>query len=76
MCSGKPVDKTNTDLVKVFRVEGVLTKSKKVMMLTDEELSASLEYIFKKTTEEVYKFNDNKAVDKIKVMKDGVLLNN
>ena len=41
---------------------------------TDKELSASLEYIFKKTTEEVLKFNDKKAVVKIGVMKDGVLL--
>ena len=42
-------------------------------MLTDEELSASLEYIFKKTTQEVIKFNDKKIVDNIGVMKDGVL---
>ena len=72
MLSVKPVDKTSTELVKVFRAEGVLTKSKKMLMLTDEELSSSLEFIFKKTTDEVIKFNDKKAVNKIGEMKDGV----
>ena len=51
-------------LVKVFRAEGILTKSKEMIMLTDEELSCSLDYIFKKTTEEVLKFNDKKVVEK------------
>ena len=60
-------------LVKVFRAEGILTKSKEMIMLTDEELSCSLDYLFKKTTEEVIKFNDKKVVDKIGMMKDGVL---
>ena len=58
--------------MKGFRAEGFLTKSNKVMVLTDEELNASLEN--KKTTEEDLKFNDKKAVVKIGVMKDGVLL--
>ena len=35
--------KTKADLVKGFRAEGVLTKYNKVMVLTDEELGASLE---------------------------------
>ena len=42
-------------------------------MLTYEELSFSLDYLFKKTTEEVVKFDDKKVVDKIGVKKDGVL---
>ena len=68
----EPVVKTEADLVKGFRAEGVLTKSNKAMTLTDEELGASLEYEFKKTTEEV-KNNDKKAVDSVGVNKDGVL---
>ena len=35
--------KTKADLVKGFRAEGVPTKYNKVMVLTDEELGASLE---------------------------------
>ena len=67
----EPVVKTKADLVKRFRAEGVLTKSNKVMLPTDEELGASLEYGLKKTTE-VLIFNEKKAVDKIEVMKGGV----
>ena len=73
----EPVVKTKADLVKGFRAEGILTESKKVMMLTDEKLGARLENGLKKTTEEVPKevlmFHDKKAVDKTGVMKDGVL---
>ena len=39
----EPVVKTEADLVKGFSAEGVLTKYNKVMVLTDEELGASLE---------------------------------
>ena len=60
--------------MKGFRAEGVPTKSNKVMVLTDEELSASLEYRFKKTAEDVLKSNIKKAVDKTGVMDDRVLL--
>ena len=65
--SGKAID---TDTLRtVFKVEGVQTDiQKKKIMLTDEELSASLEYIFKKCTEEIVKFNEKKVVDKIGVM--------
>ena len=69
----EPVVKTKADLVKGSRAEGVLTESNKVMVLTDEELGASLECGLKKSTEEVLIFNDKKAADKIGVMKDGVL---
>ena len=69
----EPVVKTEADLVKGFRAEGVLTKSNKVMVLTDEDLSASLEYEFKEATEEVIKYNDKKAVDNVGINKDGVL---
>ena len=73
----EPVVKTKADPVKEFRAGGVLTKSAKVMMLTDEELGASLENGLKKTTEEVPEevlmFHDKKAVDKTGVMKDDVL---
>ena len=68
----EPVVKTEADLVKGFRAEGVLAKTNKVMVLTNEELGASLEN--KKTTEEILKFNDKKAVVEIGVMKDGGLL--
>ena len=68
------VVKAKADLAKGFTAEGVLTKSNTVMMLTDEELGASLEYELKKTTQEVLMFNDKKAVDKSGVMKDGVLI--
>ena len=69
----EPVVKTEADLMKGFRAEEVLTKTNKVMVLTDEELGASLEYEFKKTTEVVIKYNDKKAVDNVGVNKDGVL---
>ena len=72
--SGKAEITTITDsLVKVFGANGFQSKSEKKIMLTDEELSASLEYIFKKTTAEVLKFNDKKLVDRLGVMKDGIL---
>ena len=41
----EPVNKTEADLMKGFRAEWVLTKSNKVMVLT-EELGASPEYRF------------------------------
>ena len=66
--------KSNTvNLVEVFGADGFRVKSEKKIMLTEEELSSSLEYIFKKTTAEVLKFNDKKNVDKIGVLKDGIL---
>ena len=70
----EPVVKTKDDLVKGFKAEVIHTNSNKVMILTDEELGTSLDYIFEKTTEEVVMFNDKKAVDKIGVVKDGALL--
>ena len=54
--------------VRVSTVNGV-----KVVRLTDGMLSLSLEYIYRKTTAEVIKFNDKKYVDKIGEMCDGIL---
>ena len=60
-------------MVKVFGADGLQVKSKKRIMLTDEDISASLEFIFKKTTAEVMKFNEKTTVEKIGDINDGIL---
>ena len=56
------------------------TKAKETMIysveLTDEDLSEGLEYLFKKSTQEILKFENMKDVQKIGVMKDDVLFCN
>ena len=44
--------------------------------LTDEDLSKGLEYLFKKSTQEILKFENMKEVQKVGVMKDDVLFCN
>ena len=70
-------------LTGVFRVEGIALKAynkktkvydkKTVLRLSEEELSAALEYLYKKATGELIKFIDKKELDKIGVMKNGVM---
>ena len=58
-----------------FRVNGVKVGEdpSKTISLTDKELSASLEYLYKKATKEVLEFNDKKAIEKTAELQDGVL---
>ena len=48
-------------------------KNHYIPRLTEEQLSASLEYLFKRTTAEVLKYLDKKSIEKKGVMIDGVL---
>ena len=41
--------------------------------LTEEALSADLEYFYKKATAEILNFHDKKYIDKVGVMRDGIL---
>ena len=45
----------------------------KLIKLTDEELSAGLDYLFKKAANEIKEFNKEKDVEKIAIEEDGVL---
>ena len=45
----------------------------KFIRLTEENLSAALEYLFKKATSENFKFNDIKEINKKATLKDGIL---
>merc|ERR1711954_248314 len=44
-----------------------------IVRLSEEELSVGLEYLFKKATQEILKFEKIKDVNKISVMKDEIL---
>ena len=48
-------------------------KTKTVVRLSDAELSAGLEYLYKKATQEILQFENMKDVNKIGVMKDEIL---
>ena len=48
-------------------------KNHYIPRLNDEQLSASLEYLFKRTTAEVLKYLDKKFIEKKGVMIDGIL---
>ena len=41
--------------------------------LSDEDLSQALEYLFKKCTQEILKFENMKDVQKLGVMRDDIL---
>ena len=69
------VGKDDLKLAEVFRVDGVTfhNDETRVFKLTDEALSAGLEYAYKKATAEIFKFNEKATIDKIGEMKDGIL---
>ena len=48
-------------------------KSSVVVKLTDEDLSVGLEYLYKKATQEIIRFENLKEIEKISVMKDDIL---
>ena len=52
---------------------GIQFKGKNHVLITDDDISRSLEYLYKKGTEEVIKFNKPELVRKISIEKDGVL---
>ena len=63
-----------------FRVHGVQCNVEKdgkvktiLVRLSDEDLSVGLEYLFKKTTQEVLKFEKQNEVEKISTLKDEIL---
>ena len=45
----------------------------KQIKLTEDQLSAALDYLFKKATNEVEEFNKKKTIEKIAIKEDGVL---
>ena len=57
----------------VFENQVTKMKTKVLIRLSDEDLSAGLEYLFKKTTQEILKFENKKDVEKISVLKDEIL---
>ena len=61
------VEVCNTDQTK---------QEERVLRLTEEHLSAALEDLFKRATEEVIKFNDKKKIDKIATVQNGILIYN
>ena len=67
-----------TDLFVINGVKCTFSNTKKhqkeiLIRLTDEELSEGLEYLFKKATQEILKFENKKEVEKVGVMKDEIL---
>lgn len=74
----KQMKQADPDAVKLsafFRVNGVVMNNNpnSIITLSDEDLSASLEYIYKKETQVTIKFNEKKALDKLAVLQDGIL---
>ena len=67
------ISEKNGKLTDIFSHKVGMKNESRFVKLTDEALSASLEYVFRKATLEVLKFHDKKAVDKIGEMKDGIL---
>ena len=62
-------------LAELFCVNGVCVTFEKVKIhvrLSDRFLSLSLEYIYKKTSQELIHFNDKKFVQKIGTICDGI----
>ena len=60
-------------LVEYFMMNGVkVGKEKKILALTDEEISASLEYLYKKEATIINKFNDKKLIARVAVLKEEV----
>ena len=62
----------NTKLTDFFKISGITITTNienknqsKILKLSEEALSASLEYSYKKATKEVLHFNDKKVVEKI-----------
>ena len=45
----------------------------KLIRLTDEHLSAALEYLFRKANKEVFQFNNHKDIEKVAILEDGIL---
>ena len=66
--------------VKEFRVQGFFTSAeasgnngRKFFCLSEEDLSASLEYLFAKSSDEVRRYIERSKVDEISVNKNGIL---
>ena len=68
-------DQDELKLTSFFRVNGVKINKdpNRIISVTDKELSASLEYLYKKAAKEVFKFNDKKSVEKVAELHDGIL---
>ena len=72
-------DDAELKLTDAFAINGVECmvgqwKGKKMnVRLTDQDLSSGLDYLFKKATREILKFEDKKVIDKQAVMMDGIL---
>ena len=69
-------ERKSKNLDKIFRINGLCCtlkklKTKVVFRLTDADLSRGLDYLYKKATKEILKFD--KDVDKIGVLKDDIL---
>ena len=57
----------------VFSSVVQLTSSQSIVRLDDKAISLSLDYIYRKTTQEVLQFNDKKMVEKVGTLVNGVL---
>ena len=82
-CENKLWNKNNIENIKLtdfFKINGITITTNienknesKFLKLSEEALSASLEYSYKKATKEVLHFNDKKAVEKIGEISNGIL---
>ena len=68
-------DQNALRLTSFFRVNGVKIDGdpSRMISITDKELSASLEYLYKKAAKEVFQYNDKKSVDRVAEFHDGIL---
>ena len=65
-------------LTEMFMIEGVVCnleqlRNQVLIRLTVEDISQGLEYLYKKATQEIMKFENKKDIEKISVMKDDIL---
>ena len=75
---GDVSEKKVEDLNESFNINGLCCTLKQfkrevVFRLSDADLSQGLDYLYKKATKEIIKFDDKKDVEKIGVMKDDIL---
>ena len=66
-------DKNTKTSVNINEEDKMARLKRKYFALTEEDLSASLSYLFRIGTEEVLRYTEEKKVDEISVKKDGIL---
>ena len=62
------------DDLKISCQDEFISKKKRYFVLSEEDLSFSLDYLYKIGTNEVLRYTENKTIEEISVSKDGVLI--